>query len=301
MNSKFTYYFLIIAVSLGISCSDDTNNFEPTESEYIEIPDIQFETKLINYGIDTDGVINQKLLKSDAASVDYLNLTSQSSLDEISDLTGIEGFVKLKSLYAVGNKLSTVDLSKNKLLDTLNLEGNNLTTIDLSNNSKLLMLDLKVNDLTSISGLSAATNLKWLNLSFNLFEDYTIENPSLVNILMSHNELVSFDTSNAINLESIYIITNKITELDLSANILLEVMDVGNNKLTDINFGQKDKLSYLSCFSNYLTELDVSNFEKLSYLSPNRNPNLLCVKIKSGQTIPTLKLSDYQQISANCN
>ncbi len=298
MNIKFNYLFSIIIISIFLSCTNDSIDSEP---EYVEIPDSQFEAKLISLGIDSDGVINQRILKSDATSIDFLNLSNESSLDEIYDLTGIESFVNLKKLDASGNRLSEINLSKNILLDTLNLINNTLTTIDLSNNSNLSELNLLANELTSISGLSAATNLKWLNLSLNYFENYTIENPSLVNILMSHNDLESFDTSVAVNLETIYIPTNKITELDLSNNPLLEAMDVGDNKLTQINFGEKESLFYLSCFSNFLTELDVSNYEALSYLSANRNPDLLCININNGQYIATLKLSDYQQVNQNCN
>lgn len=298
MNLRTTYFSLIL-LTLSISCTNDSDN--PDLSKYVIIPDAQFETKLIEQGIDTDNKINRRILKSDAARVDYLDVSTQTVSEEISDLTGIEGFPNLKSLYAIGNKLSAIDLSNNRLLDTLNLAGNNLSTIDLSNNSKLVMLDLKVNDLTSIAGLSGATDLKWLNLSFNSFEAYTIENPSLINLLMSHNELGSFDLSVAVNLESMYIPTNKIVQLDLSNNVLLETIDVGNNKLTHIDFGQKEHLNYLSCFSNFLRSLDVSGFDKLDYLSANRNPDLGCIQIKNGQEIPTLKLSDFQQTNVNCD
>ena len=301
MNTKLKYFFLLIIIGLFTSCSKDSNDIDPSEPEYVKIPDTNFETKLISFGIDSDGVVNQRILKSDAASVDYLNLSSKSRHDEIYDLKGIEGFVNLKRLFASGNRLTEVDLSKNILLDSLVLRQNIISTIDLLNNSKLLYIDLVSNNLTSISGLSSATNLKRLNLSFNLFEEYTIENPSLAQILMSHNELVSFDTSAAVNLESIYMRTNKITELDLSNNTLLELLDVGDNKLTQINFGEIEKITYLSCFSNFLPALDVSNYEALWYLSANRNPNLSCIKIVSGQNIATLKLSDYQQVNVNCN
>ncbi|MEX0315568.1 MAG: leucine-rich repeat domain-containing protein [Allomuricauda sp.] len=290
---------VLALIILSGACSNDADTLDT--AKYIYVPDAQFEMRLINLGIDGDGETNQKVLKSDAVNVEYLDLSSETTSEEISDLTGIEGFPNLKRLYAIGNKLSSVDLSNNALLDTLNLAGNNLSTIDLSNNSRLVMLDLKVNDLTSISGLSNAINLRWLNLSFNLFEKYTVENPSLENILMSHNQLVSFDSSVAANLQSLYILTNGITYLDLTQNTLLETVNMGDNKLTHVEFGLKEHLAYLSCFGNLLNSLDVSNFDMLDYLSANRNPDLDCIQIKNGQEIPTLKLSDYQSTNVNCN
>ncbi|WP_190808723.1 leucine-rich repeat domain-containing protein [Flagellimonas sp. S3867] len=298
MNLKTTCFTLTLIALLG-SCSNDDDNLDSAIEIYV--PDAQFEKRLISLGIDTDGKTNKKVLKSDAVNVEYLDLSSETVSEEITDLTGIEGFTNLKRLFAIGNRLSTIDLSRNIHLDTLNLSGNDLSTIDLSNNTQLVMLDLKVNDLTSITGLSAATNLKWLNLSFNYFENYTIENPSLENILMSNNLLESFDPSIATNLESLYILINKITHLDLTHNTLLETINVGDNKLTQIDFGPKEHLTYLSCFSNLLNNLDVSNFDKLNYLSANRNQDLECIQIQNGQEIPTLKLSDYQQTSVNCN
>ncbi|WP_431121048.1 hypothetical protein [Flagellimonas flava] len=299
MDFKIPSFSLaLLALLSACSNDDDTNTIDPATE--IHIPDSQFETKLISLGIDSDGTINEKLLKADAAQVEYLDISSQNVSDEIHDLTGIEGFTKLKRLFAIGNRLSAIDLSQNVLLDTLNLAGNDLTTIDLSKNTELLLLDLKVNDLTKVSGLSAATKLDMLNLSFNFLETYTIENPSLVHILISNNQLQTFDTSLAVALESIYAPTNKIAQLDLTHNPLLETIDVGDSQLTQIDFGEKEHLNYLSCFSNLLTTLDVSSFGALDYLSANRNPDLLCIKIKDGQNIDTLKLSEYQQTSEAC-
>lgn len=299
MKFKFSSFSLALLALLSACSNDDgTVNIDPSTEIYV--PDAQFESKLISLGIDSDGVVNEKLLKTDAAQVEYLDISSQTVSDEIHDLTGIEGFSNLKRLFAIGNRLSTIDLSQNVLLDTLNLAGNDLTTIDLSKNTELLLLDLKVNDLTEVSGLSAATKLDMLDLSFNYFEEYTIENPSLVHFLMNNNLLLNFDASVAVNLESLYIPTNKLTQLDLTHNTLLETINVGDSQLTQIDFGSKEHLEYLSCFSNLLTNLDVSGFGELYYLSANRNPDLWCIKVGNGQAIPTLKLSEYQQTSEAC-
>ena len=300
MDFKISSFSLaLLALLSACSNDDDTNNIDPATE--IHIPDAQFESKLISLGIDSDGVVNKKVLKSDAVQVEYLDVSSQTEAEEIHDLTGIEGFPKLKRLFAIGNRLSTIDLSQNVLLDTLDLSGNDLTEINLSQNKALIKLDLKVNDLSEVTGLAAATQLQWLNLSFNYFEEFILENPSVVNLLISHNDLVSIDVSAATQLKSLYMPTNKLTQLDLTQNTLLETIDVGDNQLPQIDFGNKPQLSYLSCFSNIRTHLDVSTFEALDYLSANRNPDLLCIKIEDGQDIPTLKLSEYQQTSEACN
>ena len=60
------------------------------------MPDPHFESILIEQGIDTDGMINQQILKSDAEKVKNLDLNLNQSFGEISDLTGIEGFVNYR-------------------------------------------------------------------------------------------------------------------------------------------------------------------------------------------------------------
>ncbi|MEX0363399.1 MAG: hypothetical protein AB3N10_20670 [Allomuricauda sp.] len=208
MDFKISSFSLaLLALLSACSNDDDTNNIDPATE--IHIPDAQFESKLISLGIDSDGVVNERVLKSDAALVEYLDVSSQTEAEEIHDLTGIEGFPKLKRLFALGNRLSTIDLSQNVLLDTLDLSGNDLTVIDLSQNKALIKLDLKVNDLEEVTGLLAATSLQWLNLSFNNFKEFTFENPGVVNLLISHNDLVSVDVSAATQLESLYMPTNK--------------------------------------------------------------------------------------------
>ena len=280
MKMKYLFTTMILVGIIMISCSKNDDIEETPISKFIRIPDVNFETELIKQGIDSDGVVNQQVLQSDIKEIEYLDLSYPSSSEMIKNLSGIEGFTKLKRLYVIGNRLENIDLSSNTMLDTLHLMAN---------------------DLKSIKGLSKATNLKWLNLSHNLFEEFTLDNPSVTNILMSHNELVSFDASKAINLETVYLLTNKIPSIDFSNNSKLEAINVSNNKLTNISFGLKNKLYYLSIFENFITQLDVSNFDNLDYLLADRNPNLPCIKIKNGQNIPTLQLSDYQQVSINCD
>ena len=73
------------------------------------------------------------------------------------------------------------------------------------------------------------------------------------------------------------------------------------NKLRTINLDSNLNLEYIYCSSNLLTTFDVSRLNKLVDLRVDRNPYLNCIKVASGQNIPTLKLSSYQQANVNCN
>ncbi len=299
---KIKYLVFVLTVGLFAACSDDDDAFtDEVINQYLDIPDTKFETKLISLGIDSDNQINQKILRSDAEKVRSLNLASQNIYDEIKDLTGIEGFVNLKRLYASGNDLTYVDLSSNNLLDSLNLVGNKIASIDVSNNTKLIWMDLKVNEITSITGLSEATNLKWLSLSFNSLEEFTSDNRFLENLYISDNLLTSFDVSGAINLKSLLIRTNLLPTIDLRANTQLVSLVLSNNKVQTINLTSNINLKYLYSSSNLLENLDVTNLQQLMDLRVDRNPNLHCIKIGSNQVIPIVSIDANQRLSNLCN
>ena len=275
---KYTIYALFAIVSITIiSCTKDKLvDVTPIGDEHIFIPDANFEKELVELGYDSDGIINQRILKTDAENVTKLNLYSSS----INSLTGIEGFINLKRLYADANNLQTIDVSKNVLLDTISLTSN---------------------DLTKIEGIPAAKNLVWLSLSSNLFTEFTLDNENVKNFLMDHNELRDLDISLAPKLESAVLNINEIPELDLSNNPLLKVLNFSANKVKTINFSNNLNLEYIWCSSNLFTDFDISMLNNLIDVRVDRNPTLTCIKIAAGQNIPTLKLSDYQQANTNCN
>lgn len=298
-RSKITYLIFALTLFLIISCSNEDES--QINDIYLSIPDIHFETILIDQGIDSDGTVNKKLLRSDAEKVSRLDLNASSQFGEISDLTGIEGFINISFLSAVGQKIEDVDVSFNTKLDTLFLNGNHLTSIDISNNQNLILLDVQSNELSTINGLSKLTNLKEMNLSFNNFEEINIKNESIEVLLISHNLLKTIDTNDALNLKNVLLILNQLTTVDFSSNTLLETLAISGNKLQNINLEHNTGLTHLYSSSNLLTSLDISNNLELIDLRVDRNPNLTCIKIQNSQEIPTVSLSDYQQLNETCN
>lgn len=297
---KITSSIFVLALILFPSCTDDNENTEPFNDIYLNIPDSTFEAILIEEGIDSDGIVNQQMLKTDAEQVSVLNL-NLTSIGSVKDLSGIEGFKNLKTLSAIMHDIENVNLSFNTKLDTIYLQGNQLTSIDLSNNTNLILADFTSNYLSSVSGISEVTALKDLRLSDNLLVDFKIDNPSVENLLISHNLLKSFDATGAIHLKHILLRLNEIKILDFSSNKLLETVNIDNNKIESINILQNTKIKYLLVHNNYLSELDISNFPELSKLNAHNNPNLTCIKIQKNQDIPTLSISNYQELNNTCN
>ena len=287
----------IIASIFVVSCDKSS---DPIQDDYLSIPDNSFETILINNGIDSDGVVNQQLLKSDAKEIATLDL-SILSYGKINDLTGIEGFVNLKKLAVTQHNIEQINLSANTKLDTLYLGGNHLSSIDVSKNTNLIFLDVQSNELTSITGLSEAAKLKDLDLSWNYLQAFSIHNESLEILHLRNNDLESININGTVNLKNILLTTNQLTTIDLSTNVLLETLLISDNNLRHANLEHNSNLSHLYISSNSLISFDVSNNHKLIDLRIDRNPDLSCIKIGNGQNIPNLSISEYQQLNNICN
>ena len=299
MTSIKVTIIIIITSFLALSCG--TDNDDSINDIYLDIPDSHFETILIEQGIDSDGMVNQLMLKSDAEKVNKLDLNLSAHFGKIANLKGIEGFHNISFLSAAGQNIKTIDLSFNTKLDTLYLNGNQLASLDVSHNSNLILLDAQSNELNSIQGLSKLKTLNHVNLSFNNFEDISLKNESIEILYMSHNLLKSIDTKDAPNLKNVFIIINQLTAVDFSSNTLLETLVISGNKLENINLEKNTRLTHLYSSSNLLTTLDVSNNNELIDMRVDRNPDLTCIKIESAQNIPTVSLSDYQELNTVCN
>lgn len=287
---------ILITILLTSCSSSDTDS---DDNQYLDIPDASFEAILIKEGIDSDGTLNQRMLRKDALEVSVLDLNF-SSETVISDLTGIEGFVGLKKLSAMQQEITEIDLSYNTLLDTLVLAGNYISNIDISNNPNLVLLDVQSNQLSAINGLSKAVHLKELNLSFNELEEFSIENETLEILKISNNLLHSFDVKGSINLKNILLTTNELTSVDFSKNILLETLLISDNNIQNIDLEHNTSLTHLYISSNSLTDLDVGNNQELVDLKVDRNPNLSCIKIQGAQNIPNVSISEYQELNTSC-
>ncbi len=302
MNRKIILHTLVlIACSLFVSCSSDDDKSELDTVIYLSIPDVSFETKLVEQGIDSDGIINQRILKSDAEKATRLDFNLTAHFGDIVDLKGIEGFVNLKLLSASGHDIERVDLSANTLLDTIYLSGNLIDHIDLSKNTNLILVDVQSNGLSSINGISELTHLKKLDVSWNNLEQLTVQNESIEVLNASLNLLTTLNTEGSVNLKNILLTTNKLTTVDFSSNTLIETLLIGDSQLQSINLESNSKLTHLYLFSNLLTSLDVSYNQELVGLKVDRNSDLTCIKILDGQSIPSVTKSVYQELSSTCN
>jgi len=87
-----------------------------------------------------------KISYAEAVTIRYLNVSDKS----ISDITGIESFINLDTLVCYFNNLTSLDISNNKSLVSLDCSQNKLTRPDLSHKTALGVINCRANLLTSL-------------------------------------------------------------------------------------------------------------------------------------------------------
>jgi len=138
--------------------------------------------------------------KVEVAGIDWEEELPWYERGELTSLRGIEYFISLTYLDCGFNQLTSLDISKNKSLDTLLCWYNQLTSLDVSKNTLLKTLMCGDNKLTS------------LDLS---------QNTALISLCCDHNQLTTLDVSKNTVLIWLSCFDNQLTTLDVSKNMAL--------------------------------------------------------------------------------
>jgi len=197
------------------------------------IPDSNFEQALIDLGIDTNPIIDGVVPTVNINGVTSLGVASKN----ITDLTGIEGFTALISLYCDRNQLTSLDVSANSALVSLYCDRNQLPNLDVSANIALKTLACQENQLT---GLDLSTNT------------------ALTRLYCYINQLTSLDIAPNTTLTDLRCFSNQLTSLNVSTNIALTRLYCYDNELTSLDVRNANNLNF-------------------AYFYANTNPNLTCI------------------------
>ena len=166
----------IAVQSAGVAI--DNNNF----------PDANFRTVVENFDTNKDGSLSD----TEIVAVEAINCYKKG----ITNLKGIEYFTSLKKLKCFNNQLTSLDVSKNKVLTYLDCYSNQLTSLDVSKNTALTQLYCKNNQLTKLD-VSKNTALTELNCSNNQLTKLDVsKNTTLFYLGCFNNQLTSLDISN---------------------------------------------------------------------------------------------------------
>ncbi|PQV46570.1 hypothetical protein CLV33_10968 [Jejuia pallidilutea] len=214
----------------GVTWLKDTSTQYAINCHFGEtyVPDDNFEQALIDLGYDL-GPLDDYVPTASIENLFSLSVPEK----EITDATGIEGFVSLTSLNINGNLLSTINLSENILLNNLNASNNQLTAIDISNLIELRVIDLSNNSLLEIN-TSSNLNLTVLNISENLFTTLDVSLLlDLQRLNCSSNQIEALDVTVNNKLIELFCSSNAFTQDRLNiqngANAMLEVFNASNN------------------------------------------------------------------------
>lgn len=114
---------------------------------------------------------------------------------KISDLTGIQHFLYLKSLNCSGNLLSALDVSQNIVLSELNCADNRLTSIDISKNKSLTKLNVSGNQLKTLH-LGALSKLQELKADRNQIAALDISSNQALRTISAKQNKISYTGTN---------------------------------------------------------------------------------------------------------
>ncbi|RZJ52500.1 MAG: hypothetical protein EOO44_11595 [Flavobacterium sp.] len=257
------------------------------------IPDAAFEQIIINMGFDT-APVNGSVPTYQIKKITHLTLNDSG----VADLTGLQDFTALESLscsnlYGTSViKLTTIDLSKNTALKSLNLGSNKIATLDISKNLALQSIEVSGNFLstlnvskhTALTKIFCADNpITSLDISNNvLLEQLAISQSSINNIDVSKNpalqylycngsKLTTLDVTKNPSLKVLYCIDNELKTLDLSQNMGLTGLSCGKNEITNLDLTKNIALNNLSCSSNTMTSIDITKCTQLEMFSCSNN------------------------------
>jgi Leucine-rich repeat (LRR) protein len=298
-------FLVVILLSIFIGSASAQNT---------AIPDPNFEQALINLGLDV--VIDGQVLTANIDTVTDLFLI----LGGISDMTGIEDFSDLKDIKVLATSITSLNLSQNLALETIDCNNNSLTSLTLPATSGLTTLSCIDNQILSID-VSQNTGLIDFRCSTNLLTSLDVSQNNLLTVLYcDDNQITNLNVAGASSLITLKCIFNLISSLDVTQNNLLSILLCDVNSLTALDLSQNPNLSTLACGTNQLTTLDVSQNPALTFIACSTNllseldvsqnslldnlgckgNQLTCLNLKNGNNTNFVGIGAYNNPNLTC-
>ena len=208
------------------------------------VPDDNFEVYLEANGMGNGIANDDSVTTANINTITTLYVNNRA----ISDLTGIEDFTSLTTLYCGSNQLTSLDVSQNTALTVFSCSINQLTSLDVSQNTALIDLYCYSNPLTSL--------------------DVTA-NTALIVLYCHSNQLTSLDVSVNTALTTLGCLGNLLTSLDVSANTALTYLDCDGNQLTSLDVRNGNNQNFLQFYVNNNPNLTCINVDDVTYSTNN--------------------------------
>lgn len=235
---------------------------------------------------------------TDITGLEYFTSLETLSLkfNRVSDIKPIEGISTLKVLILGENPISSINLDKLGELTDLRLYGTNISDIDLTKTPKLESLYLQRTnvskvDLTPLQSLDQAL----LNKCSSLTEIKASNLPSITRIDAVECNLKSFEISDCPSLRELHLNSNKLTSIKMTNLAMLMRLNVYDNQLTSIDVSNLPFLMWLFVYDNQLTSIDLSANVPLREFRASNNP-LTEVNLSTNENLVSLELESMSKM-----
>lgn len=235
---------------------------------------------------------------TDITGLEYFTSLETLSLkfNNVSDIKSIEGISTLKVLILGENPISSINLDKLGELTDLRLYGTNISDIDLTKTPKLESLYLQRTnvskvDLTPLQSLDQAL----LNKCSSLTEIKASNLPSITRIDAVECNLKSFEISDCPSLRELHLNSNKLTSIKMTNLAMLMRLNVYDNQITSIDVSNLPLLMWLFVYDNQLTSIDLSANVPLREFRASNNP-LTEVNLSTNENLVSLELESMSKM-----
>ena len=240
---------------------------------------------------------NTKLIELDCGSLGGSSVIAGSSQDELPANTittlDVSMLTELETLKCGSNKLTALDISKNKKLKYLDCgldpnfgvfslgidqeilvthTGNQIQSLDISNNPELTTVYCRDNVLKTLD-TSKNPKLVKLDLMFNNIATLDVSKSTSLEFLnCGYNSLSTLDVTRNTSLKTLYCSDNSLSGLNVTYNTSLGLLDCANNSISTLDVTRNTSLGELDCADNSISTLDVSKNTSLKQLDCSNNP-----------------------------
>ncbi|MEM6686880.1 MAG: LamG-like jellyroll fold domain-containing protein, partial [Bacteroidota bacterium] len=291
------------------------DNFE----NYLETHDASGNT--VTVGDPTsmgNGIANDNFVLTAAIeTVTSINLFGEN----INDITGIEDFTALTDFISYDNNFTTIDLSANTNLQTINLSLTPVSSLSIGSNTNLTNLNVFGTALASFD-ISQCPNIEILSCSFSpignlnltantkLRQLFADETPSLttiditgltdlIELRLDNSGITSLDVTSNTALQTVRFENTSISTIDLSNNTALQSLFAANASLSTLDVTTNTMLQFLGVSNNALQILDLSQNTALTSIFIQNN-NLSYLNLKNGANTSIISLNITNNPNLTC-
>lgn len=277
--------------------------FAGFQAQIVNILDPVFKAKLIS-STTTNGIVSNssgasiKLDANDDGEVQVSEALAASKIDvynsAITDLTGVNYFTNLKTLYIGNNNLTSISLSL-PILEVLSFGNSGLNTVDIMSCPNLVVVDadyynptfsLNSNTVTDLT--VGGDNLQTINLQgLTALKKINAIGPALETI----------NGSNMPTIEEAYIsYSPMLSQINFSGSSNFKKLDVHNTGLSNLNLTNYSGLIFLNCSNNTFSNVVLDGCTSLSNISLANN-NISAISMNGANAIGSVNLSNNQLTS----